>query len=403
MVSYSETIERLYQVPSSGGPCGLDNAKTLDQALAFPTASYATIHVAGSNGKGSVATKIAKGLELSGYRVGLYTSPHLFCFRERITINGQKISEEEVVLGMQKIYSVGCNATFFEMATFLAFDYFREREVDVAVIETGLGGRLDATNIVSPLLAVITSISREHANILGDELEQIAFEKAGIMKEKVPVILGPKARFQAIHEQAKELHCPLFISKQISYFYDEENQATAKLALNHLDPFFTISPQVMDEALAVRPPCRFEQMGNVIFDVAHNPEAIFYLLQALHTFFPRSQFRFLVGFSKDKKYDQCLDLIAPVAAHIHLVQAPTLRAASLAELKLVLVNKDPCSYGSHLSIQEGVREAYAKALAQGEILVICGSFYIMADAKAAICGYAPKDSLGSGVLSSAVT
>jgi dihydrofolate synthase/folylpolyglutamate synthase len=248
---------------------------------------------------------------------------------------------------------------------------------------------------------VITSISREHANILGNELEQIAFEKAGIMKEKVPVILGPKARFQAIHERAKELHCPLFISKQISYFYDEENQATAKLALSHLDPFFTISPQVMDEALAVRPPCRFEQMGNVIFDVAHNPEAIFYLLQALHTFFPRSQFRFLVGFSKDKEYDQCLDLIAPVAAHIHLVQAPTLRAASLAELRLVLVNKDPRSYSSHLSIQEGVREAYAKALAQGEILVICGSFYIMADAKEAFAVQVPKDSFG--LLSSAVT
>src|SRR5579871_4795207 len=317
MISYAETIESLYQASSSGGHCGLDNAKAFDQALGFPTASYATIHVAGSNGKGSVATKIAKGLELSGYRVGLYTSPHLFCFRERITINSQKISEEEAVEGMQKIFSVGLNATFFEMTTFLAFLHFREKKVDVAVIETGLGGRLDATNIVNPVLTVITSSSREHAHILGDELEKIAFEKAGIMKEKVPIILGPKARFKAIYDRANALHCPIFISKQISYFYDEENQATAKLALNHLGPFFSISPQAMDEALSVRPPCRFERVGEVIFDVAHNPEAIFYLLQALHTFFPKSKFRFVVGFSKDKEYDQCLNLIAPVAAHIH--------------------------------------------------------------------------------------
>ena len=397
MISYEKTIESLYQAASSG----LNNAKAFNQALGFPTASYATIHVAGSNGKGSVATKIAKGLELSGYRVGLYTSPHLFCFRERITINSQKISEEEVVRGMQKIFSVGLNATFFEMATFLAFDYFREKEVDVAVIETGLGGRLDATNIVSPMLTVITSISREHTHILGEELEQIAFEKAGIIKEKVPVILGPKARFQAIHERAKELHSPLFISKQISYFYDEENQATAKLALSQLDPFFSVSPQAVHEALAVRPPCRFERVGEVIFDVAHNPEAIFYLLQALHTFFPKSKFRFLVGFSKDKEYDQCLDLIVPVAAHIHLVQAPTRRAATIEELKDALGNLDSSSYSSHLSIQEGVQEAYAKALAQGEILVVCGSFYIMADAKEAI--QAPKDSFGSGLLSSSIT
>lgn len=396
MSTYAQTIDQLYACYSSVFH-GLKNAKALDQALAFPTKSYATIHIAGSNGKGSVATKIAKGLELSGYRVGLYISPHLFSFRERIAVDGQLISEEEVIEGMQEIFfwdeKWDLKSTFFEMTTFLAFDYFRKKQVDIAVIETGLGGRLDATNIISPVLTAITSISREHAQILGNGLEQIAFEKAGIIKEKIPVILGPKARFQSIYDRAKELNCPIFASKKISYFYDEENKAVAELALDHLPPSFSLKPKAVEEALAVRPPCRFEKIGEGIFDVAHNPDAIFHLLQALHTFYPQSRFRFLVGFSKDKDYDQCLDLIIPVATHVHLVQAPASRAATTEELRFVLKNEDPDFSTGHPSIKEGMEEAYAQALAQGEILVVCGSFYIMADAKEAIAAQLPKDSL----------
>src|ERR1700722_6984610 len=337
-MTYSDIIDRLYRTVNSSRAClGLHNATIFDRTLEFPTASYATIHVAGSNGKGSVATKIAKGLALSGYRVGLYTSPHLFSFCERIVVDGEAISEEEVVEGMRKIFFIAetqkLDPTFFEMATFLAFDHFRKRKVDLAVIETGLGGRWDATNVIDPVLTVITSISREHVHILGDDLEQIASEKAGILKGKIPVIVGPKARFQAIYDRAKELDCPLFVSKKISYFYDEENSAVAELALNHLGSHFTLNAKAIEQALKIRPPCRFERIGDVIFDVAHNPEAVFYLLQALHTMFPHARFRFLAGFSKDKEYDQCLELIGSVATHIHLVQAETLRAAQVQELR----------------------------------------------------------------------
>jgi dihydrofolate synthase/folylpolyglutamate synthase len=385
-MDYEYVIDRMCRAAiCSGVPPGLDNAKIFDQALAFPTAAYATVHVAGSNGKGSVATKIAKGLELSGYRVGLYTSPHLFSFCERIAIDGQLISEEEVVSGMHEIFSIAevhkLNPTFFEMATFLAFDHFRKRKVDVAVIETGLGGRLDATNVICPVLAAITSISREHVHILGHELEQIASEKAGILKEKIPVVLGPKARFQAIYDRAKELNCPLLVSKKISHFYDEENSAVAEIALNHLAPHFTVNAKAIEQAIKIRPPCRFEKVEDVIFDVAHNPEAIFYLLQALHTMFPHAKFRFLVGFSKDKEYDQCLELIGSVATHIHLVQAETLRAAQVQELRSALKNEAASFVSCHSSIREGVKEAHCLALAHGEMLVICGSFYIMAEAK----------------------
>jgi dihydrofolate synthase / folylpolyglutamate synthase len=410
--SYAHIIDRLFQANGSlGASLGLKNAEALNRACAFPTKSYATIHIAGSNGKGSVATKIAKGLELSGYRVGLYTSPHLFSFCERIAVDGQLISEADVVEGMQKIFYLSkkwnLDSTFFEMATFLAFDYFRKRRVDIAVIETGLGGRFDATNIISPVLTAITSIGREHVQILGDDLEQIAGEKAGIIKEKIPVILGPKARFQSIYDRAEELHCPLFASKKISYFYDEENNAVAELALAHLPPWYSLKPKAVEQALAIRPFCRFEKIGETIFDVAHNPDAIFYLLQALHTFYPQSHFRFLVGFSKDKEYDLCLELISSVATHIHLVQAPTPRAAPTEDLKAVLKNEDPTFSTSHPSIKEGVEEACAKAHAQGEVLVICGSFYIMAEAKEAVGIQPPKDSLNEktfpSILSSSMT
>ena len=218
-------------------------------------------------------------------------------------------------------------ASFFELTTALAFKYFRRRSVDIAVIETGLGGRLDATNIIHPISTLITSISREHAHILGDDLESIAAEKAGIIKEGVPVILGPKARFQAIYAQAKTKKAPLFLSKKISQFFDEENSAVAELALNHLP--FSVSPESIAKGVAVRPPCRFEKMQDVIFDVAHNPDAIFHLLQALHTFFPKRHVRFLVGFSADKDYEFCLRLLSDVATHVHLVQALSPRAASL--------------------------------------------------------------------------
>lgn len=356
-----------------------------DRELSHPASSYSTIHVAGSNGKGSVTTKVAKVLELSGYSVGAYTSPHLFSFNERIEVDGQRISDEDVVKGLEKMFAIekqlGLKATFFVLTTFLALDYFRKSGVDAAVIETGMGGRLDATNVIHPILSIITSISREHAHVLGSEIELIAAEKAGIIKEGIPVILGPKARCQSIYDRAAKLKSPIFASKKISYFFDEENCAIAQLAIDHLSSHFAINPGAVEEGLLVRPPCRFEQIGDAIFDVAHNPEAVFSLLQALHTFYPDGQFRFLVGFSKDKEFDRCLDLIADIATHVHFVQAESSRAATIDDLKTAMKDEDPRLFTSHSSVKEGAEAAYREALAQKEILVVCGSFYIMAEVK----------------------
>ncbi len=387
MENNQKILDRLLRVgPTLNQKSGLKCAQMLDQALGAPSSSYPVIHVAGSNGKGSVVTKIAKALEISGYRVGVFTSPHLFHFQERIVVSGKPISIGEIASGLEKIFALDdvlkLNASFFEITTFLAFDYFRKMQVDVAVIETGIGGRLDATNIVHPILSIITSISREHVHLLGEDIELIAREKAGIIKANIPVVIGPKAKCQSIAEIAKQMNSPLYASHQISDFYDDENSAIAQLALQHLSSQFKISLESIQKALTVRPPCRFQKINNIVFDVAHNPQAIFSLIQALHAFFSINQkLRFLVGFSKDKEYDRCLELIANVATHIHLVQAEGLRAASLEELRFALKNQDPLFSSSHCSIEEGMNRGCIEALANDEILVVCGSFYIMAEAK----------------------
>jgi dihydrofolate synthase/folylpolyglutamate synthase len=396
MNDYTQLIKRLFQKSVSVAMHrDLTAVQLLDKRLGCPSQHYRTIHVAGSNGKGSVSAKFASALEAEGFRVGLYTSPHLFTFRERIAINGQCISEEDAALGLREIFQMeesgGSQASFFELTTMLAFQQFRRCHVDIAVIETGLGGRLDATNVIQPISTVITSISREHAHILGDDLELIAAEKAGIIKENIPLVLGPKARFQAIYHQAKMMKAPLFLSKKISQFFDEENSAVAELALSHLP--FPLSLKSIAKGIAVRPPCRFEKMGDVIFDVAHNPDAIFHLLQALHTFFPKRHVRFLVGFSSDKDYEFCLRLISDVATHIHFVQASSIRAAPLHALAAAMDAISTPTYSLHDTVIDGVKEAHASAQDRGELLVISGSFYIMADAKEALGIYPPRDSL----------
>lgn len=171
---------------------GLDGTLALDERFGHPHRSYPTIHVAGTNGKGSVSHTLAAILQSGGLRVGLYTSPHLLDFRERIRVNGEMIPEERVVRFVDETRD--CipllHPSFFELATALAFKYFEEQCVDVAVIETGLGGRLDCTNVITPVLSVITNISYDHTQMLGDTLEKIAYEKAGIIKEGIPVVVG---------------------------------------------------------------------------------------------------------------------------------------------------------------------------------------------------------------------
>ena len=198
-MNYQETCQYLFsQMPmfekqgASGYKEGLDNTLALDEHFGHPHQQFATIHVGGTNGKGSVSHTLAAFLQVCGYRVGLYTSPHLVDFRERIRVNGEIIPEDYVVdfVERERGFFEPLHPSFFEVTTALAFKYFADKKVDIAVIEVGLGGRLDCTNIIAPLVSVITNISFDHTQFLGDTLAKIASEKAGIIKNQVPVVIG---------------------------------------------------------------------------------------------------------------------------------------------------------------------------------------------------------------------
>jgi len=222
-MTYEEVTEYLFsqvanyeQQGASGYKEGLDTTLKLDEHFGHPHEHFRSIHIAGTNGKGSVSHSIAAILQTLGYRVGLYTSPHLIDFKERIRINGQCISEDYVVSFVEKEHEFfeSLKPSFFEITTAMAFKYFFDNNIDIAVIEVGLGGRLDCTNIISPILSVITNISLDHTQLLGSSLEQIAMEKGGIIKAGIPVVIGesdPQTRpvFEAI---ASEMKAPIFFA-----------------------------------------------------------------------------------------------------------------------------------------------------------------------------------------------
>lgn len=231
-MTYEETCEYLFYQTANyesqghdGYKPGLDNMMKLDAHYGHPHQHFKCIHVAGTNGKGSVSHTLAAMLQVCGYQVGLYTSPHLKDFSERIRINGHPINEDYVVkfISHDKEYFDAQNFTFFEIATEMAFNYFKDNQVDIAIIEVGLGGRLDSTNIITPLVSVITNVSLDHTNLLGTSVEQIAMEKGGIIKETVPVVIGeasPEIRpiFDAL---AQECDAP------IHYAEDEQEIISA--------------------------------------------------------------------------------------------------------------------------------------------------------------------------------
>jgi dihydrofolate synthase / folylpolyglutamate synthase len=341
----------------------LDIAWKLSTILSAPQSSYPTIHVTGTNGKGSVCLKIAKALENTGLKVGLFTSPHIDSFCERISINGVDISQGRAESGILRLFEIE-EASFFEIATFLAFDYFREQKVDIAVIEAGIGGLLDSTNVITPEVSVITSISRDHEDVLGATLEEIAFQKAGIIKPGVPVVIGPTADFPIIRERASTLFKVDFQPG----FYDHENTAIAQKALEILG--------VPIRGCEVRPRCRFEQIGRNILDAAHNAAGFVKLLEAYDEHFPQEPFIAVLGMSSDKDVRSCLSILASRADHIYLVQADSSKALPVLEMSQMLRQEGYDRLTAGLSIQESLKAA----LASGKRIVVCGSFYIMKEA-----------------------
>jgi len=401
------------------------------------------IHIAGTNGKGSVALKIAKTLQLAGHTVGLVTSPHISSFRERIQINSVLISEDEVTIYLPQVLSI-CEgqkipATFFEITTALAFLYFSQKDVDVVVLETGLGGRLDATNVVKhPSLCVVTSIGLEHIAQLGDTVEKIAVEKAGIIKANVPVLVGPNVPHAVIRQCAKEkgaegyYTCEEILEDErdtsrtlidgMEYVdYDVENSRTARAALMLLvkkttestasphDRFLPITNDHIKKGTFQRPICRFEEIQhhppsstesttvvNSILDIAHNPPALQFLVGKLKVTHPKRKIRLVVGFSADKDLIKCAQIVlsmVPDPTSIHLVEAVGVRAAKLEDILEAEPKMEQSNYDDgDRSVTAQIALALQLALERNEILVVCGSVFLMSEAREALGITEPRDS-----------
>lgn len=310
---FSALLKSLFNLQRLGIKLGLEHTFRLLDVIGNPQENLTMIHVAGTNGKGSTCAMIASILHASGKNVGLYTSPHLIRFNERIRINGYPIPDKQIITFMKKVGPViqEIESTFFETTTAMAFDYFKEQKVDVAVIETGLGGRLDSTNVIKPKVTVISHISMDHMDILGKDIEKIANEKAGIIKNNVPLIIAeqtPKVK-NILLKKAKGERAPVTELGTISnisattsgttfqYKYDQyftsligEHQAlNAGLAIECINQF---EPKLQNQMIhyglrKVDWPARIQQLDDrLYYDVAHNEDGLVFFLKTIRSMFP---------------------------------------------------------------------------------------------------------------------
>lgn len=428
-MTYQETIDFLYtQLPvfqregASAYKANLKNTLALDERLNHPHTKYKTIHVAGTNGKGSVSHTLASILQKEGYKVGLYTSPHLKDFRERIRVNGEMVSEQFVVnfTKEQQPFIASHAPSFFELTVAMAFNYFEEMKVDIAVIEVGLGGRLDSTNIISPILSIITNIGYDHTALLGNTLELIAAEKGGIIKERTPVVIGrtqPETE-PIFKEIAASKGAPIYFApdvyhaetgmlsakrKQIFNFYrheklafrelefelagiyQKENLATILMAtelLNNLG--LTISDNSIRKGTSTVVETtglqgRWQTLGYnplIICDTGHNEDGIKQVMEQLNGM-AYKQLHIVLGMVNDKDHTSVLKLL-PKNAIYYFTRAQIPR--SLDEQKLQIeAQKHQLTGKSYPSVATAVAEAKKNA-SVNDLIFIGGSTFIVAEA-----------------------
>ncbi len=413
MSSYSEVIDYLYRaaplfqnIGAGAYKEGLSNTLALDEHFGHPHRRYRTIHVAGTNGKGSVSSMLAAILQEAGLRVGLYTSPHLEDFRERIRVNGEMISEQRVIdfVEQERAFFEPLYPSFFELTTALAFLYFAEQEIDVAVVEVGLGGRLDCTNIIQPDLSVITNISFDHQQFLGDTLAQIAGEKAGIIKAGVPVVVGETNGHAEVRDvfvqSAAALGSPLRLADeetwtaaegQLTGRYQRANRATVQCAVDELrkQPFY--HERLTDEAVAagLQHVCdltglrgRWQVVGEqplTICDVGHNAAGIEQVVQQLSEQ-PQEHLRIIFGMVGDKDYRKAMELMGALRdrAEFYLTQPSSERALPAETLAEAARQNGLRVRVCVPSIKKAVEAARADAHPD-DLLFIGGSCYLVAD------------------------
>ena len=428
-MNYTQTLEFLFSslpaFESQGATAykpGLERITAFCRHLGNPQRNFFTIHIAGTNGKGSVAHIIASVLQQAGYRTGLFTSPHLQDFRERIRVDGEMIPKQKVVNFVDKHHDkmVELQLSFFEMTAAMAFDYFAQSDVEVAVIETGLGGRLDATNLIVPILSIITNIGLEHTALLGDTLQKIAAEKAGIIKKSIPVLIGEAdPRYNGVIEQAaaanksKVLYAeqifrcetqaasgdrqlftlrrmrddrPFDVELDLEGNYQCHNIITASAAVDflHEETPLTISRRAFIEGLrcaaantALRG--RWQKLGEApltVCDTGHNAHGIAYVAEQLRQT-PHRKLYCVMGFVRDKDLAHILPLL-PREAHYLFTQAHTERALTAEEL-----TAKAAIYGLQGEAVADVQAAVARArelAAPEDMIFIGGSTYVVGEA-----------------------
>lgn len=426
-MTYQQTLDYLFsrlpmfsRIGAAAYKADLTNTLTICDFLHNPQHQFVSIHIAGTNGKGSTSHMLAAILQQAGYKTGLYTSPHLKDFRERIKINGEMISEAAVIDFAERTMAITeqIQPSFFELTVGMAFEYFAQEKVDIAVIETGLGGRLDSTNVIKPLLSIITNISYDHQNLLGDTLPQIASEKAGIIKPGVPIIIGEAteatkpvfdttaAAQQALIYYAKDCYAvtnwqyqnhllqitvsdtatqqPSQYSLDLPGTYQVNNLPAVLQAVTLLKQAgFNITDTTTQTALSqVKKKTglhgRWELIQEnpaVVLDVGHNEAGIKAILQQLSVT-PHQQLHWVMGMVKDKDIEKVLGLL-PKEAQYYFTQAAIPRALPVEELQQKAA--DYMLQGQTYADVNSALAAAKKKAAPDDLILVCGSVFIVGE------------------------
>lgn len=380
----------------------LTNTYKLLECLGNPHEGMRFIHVAGTNGKGSVSSMLAASLTQQGYKVGLYTSPHLIDFTERIRINGNAISQESVIAFVKKIKNSidAIQPSFFEVTVAMAFDYFRSENVDISVIEVGLGGRLDSTNVIQPILSLITSIGWDHMDMLGNTIEEIAIEKAGIIKNNTPIICSrfiDSSAIDVIKNKSQSENTTFYLSQSapnkfksalsLKGSYQNQNLDTVYTALQLLPKLgFSVSEGNFLKALTRVSELsglrgRWEKLRDnpvTICDTGHNAEAIPYLFSQLDNEHPERKKHIIWGMVSDKDRGKILELL-PKDAEYYLVKPGVIRGYD-AKLLADEMQSFQLSCMAYTNFKQALDSATTTALNDDGVIFIGGSTFLVADA-----------------------
>lgn len=422
-MNYKEALNFIENTGKFGINLGLKRIERLCELMGNPQSDLKIIHVAGTNGKGSTTTFISSILMSQGYRVGIYTSPYIERFTERIKINDTEISQEDVARLVteikpliNKLIEEGLDhPTEFELITACAFKYYKENNVDFVVLEVGLGGRFDATNIIKPLTSVITTISYDHVNILGDTLGKIAYEKAGIIKENTPVVIYPQEEeaMEVLLKVAEDKNAPVFMVSDSNveiindgidgikfnvkgkYSYEDieinllgEHQVyNALTALTAIEVIRRLGYKIGDRAIydglkKAKWPARFEVLKKhpyIVLDGGHNIQGIKALVKSVKKYFPNKTVKVVCGMLKDKNYNEMLEELFKISSSFITVTPNSPRSLTSEELSIVIKKYSKESIAAQ-SVDEAV-SLMLTSLKDDEVALFCGSLYMIGEAR----------------------